>query len=51
MRSVAEKRKEWSQLIGDFLREAFVLLIVLYPLDAYLQTKFAWLDMPHFYVR
>ena len=35
-------RKEWSQLLGDFLREASVLLIVLYPLDAYLQKQFDW---------
>jgi len=36
------ERQEKSQMLGDFLREMAVLIIVLYPLDAYLQGKFDW---------
>jgi hypothetical protein len=38
---VAERR-EPSQLVGDFIREAAVLMFVLYPLEASLQNKFDW---------
>lgn len=35
-------RREKSQLLGDFLREMAVLIVVLYPLDAALEGKFDW---------
>ena len=38
---MAEPRDQ-SQLVGDFLRECAVLMLVLYPLEAYLQCKFDW---------
>jgi hypothetical protein len=38
---VAEHRERW-QLFGEFLREAAVLIFVLYPLEAYLDGKFKW---------
>jgi hypothetical protein len=38
---VAE-RQEKSQMLGEFLREMALLIIVLYPIDAYLQGKFDW---------
>jgi hypothetical protein len=41
MRPVAA-HKEQSQLVGEFLRECAVLMLVLYPLEAYLQNKFDW---------
>ena len=41
------ERQEKSQVLGDFLREMAVLIIVLYPLDAYLQGKFDWLTFGH----
>lgn len=36
------EHREKSQLFGDALRELGVLIIALYPLDAYLQGKFDW---------
>jgi hypothetical protein len=41
MRDVADHREK-TQMLGDFLREMSLLIIVLYPLDAYLQGKFDW---------
>jgi hypothetical protein len=38
---VAE-HKEKSQLIGDFLREMSVLIVVFLPLDAFFQNKLDW---------
>jgi hypothetical protein len=38
---VAE-HKEKSQLLGDFLREIAVLIIVFYPLDAGFKNTFEW---------
>jgi hypothetical protein len=35
-------RKEPSQFVGEFLREVAVLIIVLYPLDAWFQHQFDW---------
>jgi hypothetical protein len=35
-------RREKSQLVGDFLREVAVLMVVLYPLEAYLERRFVW---------
>jgi hypothetical protein len=35
-------RKEKSQLLGDFLREIAVLVIVFLPIDAWLQGKLDW---------
>jgi hypothetical protein len=34
--------RDRSQLVGDFLREVAVLMIVFYPLEAYFQNKFDW---------
>jgi len=34
--------RERSQLLGDFLREIAMLVVVFYPLDAYWQGKFDW---------
>lgn len=31
------ERKEWSQLLGDSVREAAVLLAVLWPLEVYIK--------------
>lgn len=36
-------RKERSQLIGEGLREIAILVIVLYPLDAYMEGKLSYL--------
>jgi hypothetical protein len=36
------ERQEKSQLMGEFLRDAAVLLIVFYPLDAVFQNQFNW---------
>ena len=36
------EHREKSQLIGDFLREIAVLMIVFYPLEAQLQGRFDW---------
>jgi len=36
------ERKEKSQLLGDFLREIAVLVIVFLPLDAWLQRSLDW---------
>jgi hypothetical protein len=33
-------RKEWSQLLGDALREGAVLLAVLYPLETIISVQF-----------
>jgi hypothetical protein len=40
---VAERRDK-SQLVGDFLREIAVLMVVFYPLEAYFQNKFEWVS-------
>ena len=36
------EHREKSQLLGDFLREMAVLMVVLYPLEAYLLNRFDW---------
>jgi hypothetical protein len=38
---VAEHREK-SQLLGDFLRDVAILVVVFYPLDAGLQGRFDW---------
>jgi hypothetical protein len=39
--AVAERRQK-SQLLGDFLREIAVLIIVFYPIEAGFNSKFDW---------
>jgi hypothetical protein len=36
------ERREKSQMIGDFLREAAILWFALYPLEAYFNKNFDW---------
>jgi len=38
---VAEHREK-SRMLGDFLRDVAILVVVFYPLDAGLQGKFDW---------
>lgn len=39
--AVAERQQK-SQMLGDFLREIAVLVIVFYPIDAGFNRKFDW---------
>ena len=39
---VVVERREKSQMIGDFLREAAILWFALYPLEAYFNKTWDW---------
>jgi hypothetical protein len=36
------ERREKSQMLGDFLREMAVLIIVFYPIEAVFTSQFSW---------
>ena len=36
------EHREKSQMLGDFLRDVAILVVVFYPLDAYMQGRFDW---------